>query len=257
MRRGNVVMIHGTWHGGWCWAQAASILDEQGWTTLHPSLAGCSDRSGLLRPSLSVAGMAADCLAVIKAAGLERFTLVAHSSGGIVASDLARMAADRIDHVILLDAVVPGAGEAGFDFYPEEDRRRRIAHATKIRDCAVIPVPDEVPEVWGLTEARHAWVAARLAPHPLAAFTSPAAGWNDTAGEPPVTYVSCNKPPHPILDLSKRRARAKPHWAWIDIDEPHDCMLVNPALTADVITRAVTQPRRPAAAGLRQDRHAR
>ena len=116
MRIGNVVMVHGTWHGGWCWAQAASLLRMAGWRVLHPSLAGCSDRVHLLEPSLSIASMAADLLGACEAAGMDRFILVAHSSGGMVASNLAHMAGDRIDGVVLLDAVVPEAGEAGFDF---------------------------------------------------------------------------------------------------------------------------------------------
>ncbi len=239
MTVGDVVMIHGTWHGGWCWAQVASLLGEKGWRVLHPSLAGCSDRAHLLGPSLSIAVMAADLLAAVEAAGMKRFTLVAHSSGGMVASDLVRIARNRIDRVVLLDAVVPLAGEAGFDAYPDEDRRWRIAHAARLRDCAVIPVPDELPEVWGLADARFGWVRGRLAPHPMAAFTTPAAGWGRGGGrEPPVTYVSCNRPPHPILDVSKRRVRARPHWAWIDVDEPHDCMLTNPALTAELVACA-------------------
>lgn len=97
--------------------------------------------------------MAADLLEAIGAAGMDRFTLMAHSSGGMAASNLAHMAGGRIDRVVLLDAVVPEAGEAGFDFYPDEDRQWRVAHAATLRDCAVIPVPDELPEAWGLGDA--------------------------------------------------------------------------------------------------------
>ena len=175
---------------------------------------------------------------------MDRFTLMAHSSGGMVASNLAHMAGDRIDGVVLLDAVVPEAGEAGFDFYPDEERQRRLAHAVKLRDCAAIPVPDALPDAWGLGDERLNWVRGCLTPHPVAAFTTPAAGWGGAGSGPPVTYVSCNKPPHPLLELSKRRARAKPHWAWIDLDEPHDCMLVNPALTAELVAHAAGQAHR-------------
>ena len=245
MRNGAVVMIHGTWHGGWCWEPVASRLHAAGWEVLHPSLAGCSDRAHLLEPSLSVAGMAADLLAAIEAAGLHRFTLMAHSSGGLVASELAHVAGGRIDHVILLDAVVAEAGEVGFDCYPDEERRWRVARLARLGDCAVIPVPDGLPAVWGLADDRFGWVADRLAPHPASAFTTPAAGWSGGAGEPPVTYVSCNRPPHPVLEISKRRARARSHWAWIDLDQPHDCMLVDPALTAGLVTRVPAEAAGP------------
>ena len=247
MGMGNVVMVHGTWHGGWCWAQTALVLRQAGWAVLHPSLAGCSDRVDLLSPSLSIGSMAADMLDATRAAGFDRFTLMAHSSGGLAASNLAQMAGERIDHVILLDAVVPDAGEAGFDFYPDEDRQWRIAHAVTLRGCAVIPVPDALPAVWGLSGSRFDWVSQALTPHPLAAFTTPSAGWGGAGREPPVTYVSCNKPPHPILELSKRRARAAAHWGWIDLDEPHDCMLTNPVLTAGLVARVFATPSQPPA----------
>jgi hypothetical protein len=50
-----------------------------------------------------------------------------------------------------------------------------------------------------------------------------------------VTYVSCNAPEHPILASSKERVRRLPAAEWIDLDEPHDCMLTNPKDVAAII----------------------
>ena len=43
------VLIHGAWHGGWCWCRVVPLLRRAGHEVLTPSLTGLGDRAHLSR----------------------------------------------------------------------------------------------------------------------------------------------------------------------------------------------------------------
>ena len=49
------VLVHGAWHGGWCWNKVAPLLRRTGATVYTPTLSGLGERAHLaelLDPSL-------------------------------------------------------------------------------------------------------------------------------------------------------------------------------------------------------------
>ena len=48
------VLVHGAWHGGWCWQRVAGRLRSGGHTVFTPTLTGLGERSHLLRALLKV-----------------------------------------------------------------------------------------------------------------------------------------------------------------------------------------------------------
>src|ERR1041384_1172603 len=50
--RKTFVLIHGAWHGGWCWRRVADLLEAKGHKIYAPSLTGNADRSHLLSKDL-------------------------------------------------------------------------------------------------------------------------------------------------------------------------------------------------------------
>ena len=49
------VLVHGAWHGGWCWSRVARLLHDAGHTVYAPSLTGLGDRVHLARPEVDLA----------------------------------------------------------------------------------------------------------------------------------------------------------------------------------------------------------
>ena len=43
------VLVHGAWHGGWCWRRVSDLLERQGHKVFTPTLTGLGERSHLLR----------------------------------------------------------------------------------------------------------------------------------------------------------------------------------------------------------------
>ena len=48
------VLVHGAWHGGWCWRRVADILERQGHKVFTPTLTGLGERSHLMRAGIDV-----------------------------------------------------------------------------------------------------------------------------------------------------------------------------------------------------------
>jgi hypothetical protein len=39
----NFVLVHGSWHGGWCWRRVADLLEKRGHKVFAPTLTGLGE----------------------------------------------------------------------------------------------------------------------------------------------------------------------------------------------------------------------
>src|ERR1700743_1588624 len=60
------VLVHGTWHGGWCWRRVVDALEERGHKVYAQSLTGVGDRSHLLTKDVNLTTHANDVANVVK-----------------------------------------------------------------------------------------------------------------------------------------------------------------------------------------------
>ncbi len=107
----HAVLVHGAYHGGWCWTRVAEPLRREGWIVHTPSLTGAGDRAHLMSPDVSLSSRVQDIVAVIEAEELDDVVLCGHSAGGMVVTGVAERIPERIAHLVYLDAVIP-AGRA-------------------------------------------------------------------------------------------------------------------------------------------------
>src|SRR4051812_44010913 len=49
-RRPTVILVHGAWHGGWCWDRVSHHLEAAGVRVLTPTLTGLGERAHLNQP---------------------------------------------------------------------------------------------------------------------------------------------------------------------------------------------------------------
>ena len=47
IRMATFVLVHGAWHGGWCWRDVAAALRADGHDVLAPTLSGVAERAQL------------------------------------------------------------------------------------------------------------------------------------------------------------------------------------------------------------------
>src|SRR6202044_2874776 len=109
------VLVHGAWHGGWCWQRVAERLNRDGHRVFTPTLTGLGERSHLLRTGINLQTHIADVVNLMKWEGLTDVVLCGHSYGGFVVSGLAEQMASALGSIVFLDAFVPRDGEAALD----------------------------------------------------------------------------------------------------------------------------------------------
>jgi pimeloyl-ACP methyl ester carboxylesterase len=149
----NFVLVHGAWHGGWCWRRVADLLTSRGHRVFTPTLTGLADRSHLLNDDIDLTTHITDVVNLIDWEDLDDVVLCGHSYGGMVVTGVADKLADRIASLVYLDAFVPENGQAMRDIVT-----RPLADAKRIP-----PIPAAVFKV---NAADAAYVDAKCTPHP-------------------------------------------------------------------------------------------
>ncbi len=222
------VLVHGAWHGGWCWRGVASELAAAGHEVHTPTLSGLAERrAGAGSATLST--HVEELAGLLFFADLRDVVLVGHSYGGMVVSGAAARAHARIARLVYLDAFVPEDGQSFFDLLLPA---RRKAYDDATSGGVVIP-PD--PEVFGIETDLRSWVSDRLSPHPLATLTEPLA----VPSFPPLArqYVRCTQGPlTQSFSGFAVRLRDTAGWDVVDFDAPHDAMITHPTDVAALLS---------------------
>ena len=100
------VLVHGAWHGSWCWKRVRRALQARGHEVFTPTLTGVADRLHLLSPQVDLETHITDVTNLIRWEELADVVLCGHSYGGCVISGVADRVSDRIGALVYLDAFV-------------------------------------------------------------------------------------------------------------------------------------------------------
>ncbi|HNV55188.1 MAG TPA: alpha/beta fold hydrolase, partial [Pseudomonadales bacterium] len=106
----NLLLVHGAWHGGWCWRDLRPLLEADGHRVWAPDLPGHGDHP-LPVAQVSLQGYVESLCDLIETIG-QPVVLVGHSMGGIVISQLAQQRPERIERLVYLTAMLPRSGQS-------------------------------------------------------------------------------------------------------------------------------------------------
>jgi len=218
------VLVHGAWHGGWCWARAAPLLRDAGHQVHTPTLSGHGERAHFLASEVDLDTNVRDVLAVLTYEDLRDVVLVGHSYGGMVITAVADRMPERLAHVVYLDAFIPEAGQCVLDLVSPE-------RATTFRDGARASadgrsVPALPLEVWGVTDPGDVeWAASRISPQPLGTLTQPVHCEGAAATSLPRTYIGTD---YVAFRRFAERARTDLGWRSRHLPTGHDAMITMP-----------------------------
>ncbi|MEM9731697.1 MAG: alpha/beta hydrolase [Myxococcota bacterium] len=235
MGNARFVLVHGAWHGGWCWRHVQRELQAKGYEVDAPTLPGLAERASEMSRDLTLEAMVDDVVSYLADRALTDVVLVGHSFGGTVITGVADRARERLRRLVYLDAVVIESGERGFDTVPADAvaARRRSAEAFD----GGISMPPPAPEVFGLGP-EHRWASEQLTPHPMASYESPLRLAHPVGNGLPVSYVACTKPWYATSKLWRDRAVAH-GWAITTLPTAHDAMVLAPEATAALLDEDV------------------
>ena len=164
--RKTFVLVHGAWHGGWCWRRVADLLERAGHKVFTPTLTGLGERSHLLSTSINLDTHITDIVNVFKCEDLKDVCLVVHSYGGWPGSGALEQIGDRVSSIVWLDAFKPENGERPLD--TASSFARDGVEAAVARGEPGRPAPDV--QAFGVNEADRAWVTSKLTPQPTGVY---------------------------------------------------------------------------------------
>jgi pimeloyl-ACP methyl ester carboxylesterase len=190
-----IVLIHGAWHGAWCWAALQHELDNRGIASLAIDLPGHGVST---LPFSDLHGDAQHVVDVVGQLG-RRVVLVGHSYGGAVVTEAAHRlfnaGANVVSHLVYLAAFCLEAGESVMDL------ARHESGGPVDLGAAMIPIdgglssldPDKAaPALYGdCDELAVSAALERLCPQPIATMVQAVGGspWRTA----PSTYVVCTR----------------------------------------------------------------
>jgi pimeloyl-ACP methyl ester carboxylesterase len=227
------VLVHGAWHGAWCWRRVASLLIRKGHDVFAPTLTGLCERSHLLSPAINVDTHILDIVNEMKWQELNDVVLVGHSYGGMVVSGVAEKMEKAIASVVMLDAFMPENGQSLVDIQPPAVREPILA-AERQGKTALPPLSAEWFKV---NEKDRAWVDAQCTPTPIQCFLQklPLTGARERIAKK--TYIRASAYPSPYFDAGLASARAK-NWRIHEVPCGHDVMLDMPERLAEILMEA-------------------
>lgn len=141
------ILVHGAYHGGWCYEKVVPLLAAAGHTTIAVDLPGHGNNRVPIEEVTLDAYV--DHVCNVVAAQAEPVILVGHSLGGMTITQVAERMPDNIAWVVYLTAMLPGDAENRASFAAYEDAEPMGAKRVIAEDGLSATMPNEIiPETF-------------------------------------------------------------------------------------------------------------
>jgi pimeloyl-ACP methyl ester carboxylesterase len=212
------VLVHGGWSGAHGFRGVRRRLAAAGHDAFTPSLTGLSERAHLASPMVNLSTHVRDVVNHVLYEDLTEIVLLGFSYGGLVITGALEHIADRIGHLVYLDAFVPDDGETALGHTLGIE-----AGPAVLNEDWLVPPPDRTFD----DPAEGEWMNARRTPHPIGCFTEPvrlARPLEEFAFARTYVKATLDPPDDVGADAFWRaaeRAKASPAWRYRELATTH------------------------------------
>lgn len=189
------VLIHGAWHGAWCWYKLAAHLRAAGHTVTCPDLPAHGVDRTMSTAEVTMNAYVERVAAVLDAAP-EPVVLVGHSMGGAVVSQSTEVRPQRIRHAVYLAAFAPAHGQSVFQLARDDPDDRMGARMVMSADRRSITLKPETLREGLYADCLDQDVALAemlLVPQASAPLGTPLALTEQRYGRVPRSYIECTQ----------------------------------------------------------------
>jgi pimeloyl-ACP methyl ester carboxylesterase len=223
------VLVHGAWGGSYGWRKVRPLLAAHGHQVFTPSLTGIGERAHLTSPQVDLSLHVQDVVNAIWYEDLREITLVGYSYGGMVVTGAVDYVAERVQHLVYLDAFLPNDGEA--------------------LQGLVTELPESFPGDWLMPpmqrdfedRADAEFSAPRRVPHPRGCFSEPVRLRTPLEDRHfSLTYIKATGDPRPASGRAAfweaaDRTRHSPRWRYYEVDTNHMVPFNRPQWLAETL----------------------
>jgi pimeloyl-ACP methyl ester carboxylesterase len=234
----NYLLIHGAWHGGWCWRKVVvPLLEARGHVAVAPDLPGHGDDK-TPTATVTLKSYTDSICKEAKAQGAP-VILVGHSIGGVSITQAAENCPDRIAALVYVCAFLPRNGDSLMSWAQRDPKSLVNANIIPQSDGVVGIRPEGVLEAFyaNCSNEDAVFAKSRLAPQasqPLGVrVQSTAERW----GQIPRYYVECARDRALNLKVQREMQKHSPCRRTFTIDTDHSPFFSAPEQLADILSQ--------------------
>jgi len=230
------LLIHGAWHGGWCWRKVVPLLEAKGHKGLAADLPGHGDDR---TPTASVTLKSyADRICGIASAQTEPVILVGHSMGGVAITQAAENCPQNIRSLVYMCAFLPRNGDSLMT-WASQDRESMVSPSTtESRSNGAVDFKLEYTReafYGNCTDEDADFGQSRLVAQSTALFEAQVKTTADHWGRIPRFYIECTRDRAISLWLQQEMQKHSPCRRAFSIDTDHSPFLSSPKQLADIL----------------------
>ena len=216
------ILVHGAWHGGWCWYKVVARLEAQGHRVLAPDLLSLGrDKTPVLGVTLA---HWVDQITALVEAEADPCVLVGHSRGGIVISAVAEHVPTKVRRLVYLAAFMLNNGQSIMQVMGAGTRSKLTGNILVDQATASSTVRAEAiaPAFYHQCSADDVALARLLLlPEAGAASGTPVQVTEASFGRVPRTYIECVQDQAVDISLQRSMIAALPGTAVVSMDTDH------------------------------------
>jgi pimeloyl-ACP methyl ester carboxylesterase len=222
------VLIHGAWHGGWCWDKVVPLLEKAGHTVEAPDLPGHGrDKTPIQEVSLQAY---VDRVCNVLDAQPDAVILVGHSMGGGVITQAAEYRPEKIETLVYLTAFLPRNGESLFQLAQGDTEALTGPNLVMAGDGSWTLKDEAIKEIFygDCSDDDVARAKPLLVPQALAPSATPLSTTEESFGRIPRVYIECLRDRCISPSAQRRMYTALPCRKVISMDASHSPFLSTP-----------------------------
>ena len=186
------VLVHGAWHGAWCWKKVVPLLEQKGGRVICPDLPGHGNK-GIPLSTVTLAGYVEAICEILRDQS-EPVVLVAHSMGGIPVSQAAEYYPEKIKCLLYISAFMLRNGETLLQHAETDDDAMVKANLIPSADGKSVTLRSEaINEIFyndcSIEDAE--WAKSLLVPQAWEPFAAPIVISEENYGSITRNYVIC------------------------------------------------------------------
>ncbi len=223
------VLVHGAWHGGWCWDKIVPLLEKRGHKAVAPDLPGHGNNKSPIS-EVSLQAYTERLIKVLEAQP-ETVVLVGHSMGGIVISQAAECRPERVKTLVYLCAFLLRDGESLLQIAQGDTEALVLPNLVMTDDQSSGTVRDEaIKEAFygDCSDEDVARAKSLLVPQAAAPFATPVHTTAENFGRVPRIYIECLRDRAISPSVQKQMYTAQPCQGVISMDTGHSSFFSAP-----------------------------